>query len=474
MEESLNEFNNIEVDPTKYGKAIVPMLYAILLLTTLAFGAVDTIAAGALSIVAAAIVVLWALDAWHKRHINFSSSLLQLPLIGLILIGVVQLLPMGAGDGVNGLLSIPASVSISSDAYATRIFVIRLIGLLVFFAAGLTFINSKKRVRNTVVGIIVFGATIAFFGILQRLADPEGIYGIRVAQQAIPFGPFVNQHHFAAFMEMTAGVTLGLLFGRSTDKDKRIFLIFAVVLMGIATVLTSSRGGMLSFLGVLTTVIVANYIRGKQLHGHSSENYRGFVRKFAIAASGAALMLLIFGMVILLGGDQSLIRGIGLSGGAGDLTSGRTHIWNVAWQVFMENPILGTGLDTFGVSYPRFDSTGGAMRVEMAHNDYLQILTDAGVVGFAMVAAFIFLLFKTSLAVIGKAKDGFRRGAATGALAGCFGILIHSFFDFPLRTYSNAYFFLILVVIATATYSEPGRRRRVQVGEHADSGDEFR
>ena len=47
---------------------------------------------------------------------------------------------------------------------------------------------------------------MAFFGILQRLAHPEGIYGFRETPQAIPFGPFVNQHHFAAFMEMTSGV----------------------------------------------------------------------------------------------------------------------------------------------------------------------------------------------------------------------------------------------------------------------------
>ncbi|HSK72711.1 MAG TPA: hypothetical protein VK892_13505, partial [Pyrinomonadaceae bacterium] len=84
---------------------------------------------------------------------------------------------------------------------------------------------------------------------------------------------------------------------------------------------------------------------------------------------------------------------------------------------------------------------------------YLQILTDAGILGFACVTAFIYLLFRQSLQTIGKTHDNFRRSVGVGALAGCFGILIHSFFDFPLRTPSNGFFFLILVVLAVVPIS---------------------
>jgi len=55
---------------------------------------------------------------------------------------------------------------------------------------------------------------------------------------------------------------------------------------------------------------------------------------------------------------------------------------------------------------------------------------------------------------------GGKKGAAIGALAGCFGILVHSFFDFPLRTTANAFFFLTLVVIATASIYYPKSHRR--------------
>jgi O-antigen ligase len=164
---------------------------------------------------------------------------------------------------------------------------------------------------------------------------------------------------------------------------------------------------------------------------------------------------------LFLGGDESLLRGIGLSGQA-DITSGRSHFWAVAFQIFLAHPILGAGLEAFGVAYTQFDSQTGLFRVEQAHNDYLQTLADAGILGFACVAAFIYLLFKESLETIGRSSDGFRKNAALGALAGCFGVLIHSFFDFPLRTPSNAFFFLILAAIATVTV---GKTEKLQAAK---------
>jgi O-antigen ligase len=172
-------------------------------------------------------------------------------------------------------------------------------------------------------------------------------------------------------------------------------------------------------------------------------------RRVAGIAAVSGLVLVILGTVFFLGGGDSVFRGIGLHSVSDDVTSGRSRYWNIAAQIFLDNPVIGAGLDSFGVAFTRYDASNGSLRVEQAHNDYLQILSDAGILGFACVAVFIFFLFRQGLSLISNETDPFRRAAAIGALAGCFGILIHSFFDFPLRTPANAFFFLILVVIAT-------------------------
>jgi O-antigen ligase len=435
-----------------HSSGIIFFLLAVtLVFAPVAFGSVDLWAAGILALIAFLIVVLWLFDAWRTGEFSFSTNLLQIPLVGLILIGLIQLLPLGSGDVAAGVLSVPAAAALSLDPYTTRFAVMQLVVYLVFFAAALTFIDSQKRLRKIVLLIIIFGSLMAFFGILQRLANPEGIYGLRPTPYAVPFGSFVNQHHFAAFMEMTIGLTLGLLYNKSTKRDKRLLLVIAVVIMGIALVFTSSRGGILSLFGVIGFVTLASFLR--RTSGEDDAAPSAFQSKFALVGGSLALILVLFGSILLLGGGGELTRGIGFIS-QNDISNGRSHFWSVTLQIIRDQPILGAGLNSFGVAFTRYDTWNGSLRVEQAHNDYLQIFADAGILGFACAIFFVYLLFRQSLEKINRTSDRFRRGAAIGALAGCFGILLHSFFDFPLRTPSNMFYFLMLATLATVFISE--------------------
>ena len=226
--------------------------------------------------------------------------------------------------------------------------------------------------------------------------------------------------------------------------------------MAIAVVLTGSRGGMIGFVGILVVVAAAGiFSRDRDRSSRRNSSPSKFPRRLAYVAGGSAFFLLVVGLTLFLGGIDPLLRSTGVEPGAGDFTSGRLQFWQTGLKVFAEHPLIGAGLDAFGTSYSKFDPSNGLFRVEQAHNDYLQILADAGILGFACVALFIFLLFRKALGVIRLSQDGFRRGAAIGALAGCFGILVHSFFDFPLRTPANGFVFLALAVIAVTSVNEP-------------------
>lgn len=445
------------------------MLCVTLVFSVAAFGAVDFWALGALSLFAGLTAALWLTDAWSKKELRINLNALQVPLLGLILIGLVQLLPLRQTEIPNGLPLDSAVASLSLAPYATRLAIVQLIVYSVFLIAAGTFINNRNRLRKIVVLIVVFGSLMAFYGILQRLANLEEIYGLRKPGFAIPFASFINQHHFAALMEMTVGITLALFFGKATNKNKRIFLLLAVFVMGMAVVFTSSRGGMLSLIAVAVLVGAANVLRKPPVEKDApSENVSGWRSGLAFLGGGVVLILIVFGAVLLLGGDESLLRGIGL-GDQTDISNGRFHFWQIALQIFRDYPILGAGLDSFAIAFPHYDTWNGAVRVEQAHNDYLQIMADAGVLGLVCVAGFIFLLFKRGWRTIGETTNPFRRAVAIGALAGCGGILIHSFFDFPLRTPANAFFFLTLTVLATASISSPKSTRRRKNARRASS-----
>ena len=62
---------------------------------------------------------------------------------------------------------------------------------------------------------------------------------MRELNQSTAFGPFINRHHFAGYMELTIALPLGLLFAGAVDKEKRLIYLFIAGLMGVALVMTS-------------------------------------------------------------------------------------------------------------------------------------------------------------------------------------------------------------------------------------------
>jgi O-antigen ligase len=432
---------------------IILVLCLALVLSTLAFGTVHMWALMFFVAGAGLVVVLWAVDAWRTRTLRVSRNALQWPLAGLCVIGLVQLLPYGP----SGASDLPTVHALSLDPYATRFVLIQVTALLVYFAAALVFIDSPGRLRFVVRTVTIFGFLLALFGLMQHFVSPDQIYLLRTPYQGHPFGPFINSHHFAACMELTLALPLGLLFAGAVERERRFLYLFAVVLMAVALVVTSSRGGVLS----LAVEVLLLFILGGAIRRRGDET-GGRVRAALVrAGAGLLLVLALLASALMLGGEQSLNRLVG-SVNEDDPTSGRAQFWRGTAEVIKAHPVIGAGLGAFGVAYPRYDPLHGELRLEQAHNDYLQILADAGVLGGVLALFFVAALGRMGLARLNSA-DKFRRGTAAGALAGCGAVLVHSFFDFPLHITSIALLFLLLAALATTD-------RRVEVEQTAQSG----
>ncbi|MFL6209351.1 MAG: O-antigen ligase family protein [Pyrinomonadaceae bacterium] len=439
---------------TLASRFIMLTLCLALVVSTLAFGTVHTWALMFFVAGACVVVVLWAVDAWRTRTLRMSRNALQWPLVGLCLVGLVQLLPYGP----SGASDLPAVHALSLDPYATRFVLIQLAALLVYFAAALVFIDSPARLRFIVRAVTIFGFLLALFGLMQHFVSPDQIYLLRTPYQGHPFGPFINSHHFAACMELMLALPLGLLFAGAVERERRFLYLFAVVLMAAALVVTNSRGGILS----LAVEVLLLFILGGAVRRRSDETGGGRVRAALVrAGAGLVLVLALLASALMLGGEQSLSRLVGTVN-ADDPTTGRAQFWRGTIEVIKAHPVIGAGLGAFGVAYPRYDPLHGELRLEQAHNDYLQILADAGVLGGVLALFFVAALGRMGLARLNSA-DKFRRGTAAGALAGCGAVLVHSFFDFPLHITSIALLFLLLAALATTD-------QRVEVEQTARSG----
>ena len=436
---------------TLASRFIILSLCLAVVLSTLAFGTVQAWALAFFQVGAALVAILWTVDAWRTRRLRLSFNPLQLPLAGLFLVGLVQLLPLGAaaGETSGGLTAAPVN-TLSLDPQSTRFVLIQLASLIVYFCAALVYVDSPARLRLIVHVVAIFGFLLALFGMFQYFTNPTQIYWLRQPKYAVPFGPYVNRHHFAAYMELTLALPLGLLFSGALAVERRLLYLFAVVIMSLALILTLSRGAMLS-LGaeVLFLVAIAGVVRRKERRDAKEDSTPESRVRAALVRVGLGFALVVGVLVaaVSLGGEESLARLFGTVS-TDDPTSGRTQFWQGTWEVIKHHPVLGAGLGAFSVAYTRYDVLNGSHRLEQAHNDYLQILADAGIVGGALGLLFIFLLFRYGFSRL-NSSDKFRRGVAAGALAGCFAALVHSFFDFSLHMTSNALLFLVLAALAT-------------------------
>jgi O-antigen ligase len=443
---------------TRLNKLAFFLICATVVFTTLGYGTVHPQIIVVFYVATAGLALLWAADCIASKTFRVSRHLLQIPLVLLGVYALIQIIPFGSFVDASGIESIPRTISV--DPFATQVTALHIFALCIFFTAGLVVIESASRLRRLATVLMIFGFVYAFYAILQSVLSPDAIYGI-YKPQAIPFGSFVNHNDFAAVIVMLVSVPLGLLFTGAVARDKKLLYIIAITLMATSMLLCKSRGGLVAiFAEIISLVILTTRTKGK----------KNFVLKAALS------LLLIAGGIagaVFVGGETSLSR---ISESAKEIdappeTATRFHMWGVTMKVIADNMPLGGGLGAFPQAYSKFDTLGGYERVEQAHNDYLQILADAGIVGLILGGLFLFVFFRQGLESV-HIDNTFRRGIAVGAFAGCFGVLVHSLFDFVLHVTAVAVMFITLLAMLVASRREykddigdfdgvqPKRRRR--------------
>jgi O-antigen ligase len=112
--------------------------------------------------------------------------------------------------------------------------------------------------------------------------------------------------------------------------------------------------------------------------------------------------------------------------------------------------------------YPQFRTFYTNFFVNQAHNDYLQLLVEMGVLGFATMLWFLFTLYTRAIRKIGNWTSEISGAVALSCVLGLSGILVHSTVDFNLQIPANAALFYVLCTIAASEpFAQPARKRRV-------------
>jgi O-antigen ligase len=251
------------------------------------------------------------------------------------------------------------------------------------------------------------------------------------------YGPYVNHNHYAGLMELLVPIPLVISLSRLAHEKTRIAAGVAAAIMVGTIFLSGSRGGMLA---VFAELAIFGVILFRQK------------RSVRIALGLTAFAVVLVSLLVWLGGKELTTRVGSISQEArGEISGGmRLFIYKDGIRMFGHRPVLGWGLGTFPVVYPQFRSFYTNFFVNEAHNDYVQLMAEMGVLGFGAMVWFLTVMCRQARRKIAKWPTEVSGATTLACTLGVVGILLHSLVDFNLQIPANAALFFVFCSIAGA------------------------
>ena len=412
-------------------KTIFGALLGLIVITAIPYGTVEPWwkAAFVCAVFALSIVAL------VSGSFRIEGGAIFLPMLALAVLAFVQTLSLGSLE-VAGL-----SVwnTISADPYQTRFFALQMLALTACLALFYRYANTEHRISVLVYTILAVAIASAIFGILRQTTQHQIGFVLPLLKPAQGYGQFVNKNHFAYLMEMSFGLGLGLALAGGVKRERLPIYVALLLPIWTALVLSNSRGGILAML--VQIVVAALFLMSRQ----------------SVALKAALVIVLVAGILfgtLWVGGDRLASNFEAATNELSTTRAGasRNEIWRATLKMFAAHPILGVGLGGYWIGITAYHDASGLMTPQEAHNDYLELLSSGGIIGFAIGVWFVIAFVRATRRNL-WAED--MRTVRLGAILGITGVAAHSLVDFGLHILVNAIVFLALISIATRENSDP-------------------
>lgn len=322
-------------------------------------------------------------------------------------------------------------------------------------------LNPRER-QTLILTIGVMAIIAALLGAVQMAGGPEGPRLYNTRHDAVLTGFHANRNTTADVM-LIGILALITALSATSYKDgsfarehqgKRMLLMFAgAVLVLLACIFTASRAG----IALLPPVMMCAFVIFALNRGHGSK----------ILPARKVLLSLIAGVsAISFGGYLLLLNNTALQKVAArfELTKeSRPGFWIDTINAIQQYWPIGSGMGTFVPSFiavERFTQVDNS-NPNRAHNDYLEIVLEAGALGIVALALVVIMVL-TMASQAWKDPDSDRSQIVFGlSVLGI--IAAHSLVDYPLRSMGTA----CLAAVACGIFAGPsgGRSERTHGSE---------
>jgi O-antigen ligase len=406
-------------------RGILMVVLAILVIGPIATGAAHVYDFLALQILTAMAMILWAVRIWVAPKSRILLPSMSWAVVAFVLLAIVRYLQCDI-------------------ELVGRLELIRILVYAFLFFVIVNNLHNQEQIQIVSLVLICLGAVISCYALFQFFTGSNQVWFFVSPYKTRASGTYISPNHLGGFLEMILPLALAFTMAGRMKAWVRILLGYAGVVMLAGIAVTVSRGAWLATI-VGLVVFVALLLSQKQ--------YR-LPAVIVLGVLGVAAILMLPRAMFIRMRIEKMLADNELQ------ENTRFAIWEPAVRMWQDYPIWGAGPGHFDSLFRSYRPQGVQMQPDWVHNDYLNTLTDWGVVGTAIVlAAWILLavgVAKTWRAVrpqpsdLGPVTGSTRFAFAVGAIVALSAILTHSWVDFNMHIPANAILCVSLMALLSS------------------------
>lgn len=228
-------------------------------------------------------------------------------------------------------------------------------------------------------------ALFAGIAVLGVIGFAEFAYQSQIAGNSRIFAGWHNPNAVAGMLIIGLPLGMGLFVG-AEERLEKLLLGFGMGAIFCALWFTGSKGGIIAaVVGILAFAILGLAKRGLPA---------GWWKGIVVGLVAGVGLILLFGLGAMTAGTGSVAGRLGEGGSAEQSVGFRSALWKDSAKVIALSPVMGHGAGSYSLMIRKEGSTLGS---ELAHQTYLQIAAETGIVGLVIAVGLIIIWLITVL-----------------------------------------------------------------------------
>jgi O-antigen ligase/Tfp pilus assembly protein PilF len=384
-------------------------------------------------------LMFWGFKVVSQEKAKFTSSSLNFPILSFISICILSL--------------------IWSDSFFVSLkeLPLFLAGPLLYFVITNN-ISDERQISRILDILLIIGSLFGVYGIFQYNGIDFSFWIRNIGRQQV-FGLFGNVNFFAEYLIIPLPIAVSLFFA-TQNKLKKILLLIGIIVMGASLTATFTRGSYLGF-GVSLIFMSSLFLISQG---------KSFIRKnrkiFIIILTVVIIITFLFIIPTPLNKPGTAIEKIKSRVSISQLSQSssikrRVAAWKFTVLMIKDHPLLGSGIGTYKYNTLKYQADffeQGENRslyphgfADKAHNEYLQLWAEMGIVGLGIFIWLIINYFSCGLKFLRKIKDEYKQGVIIGLMGSVVAVLIDGLFGFPLHLPASVILFWLVLALTIVT-----------------------